>query len=191
MLSTIINRLSTAISTRLQQNYGLAKILYQGKKSFPAKYVGQGQYKPIEIDNWAGMNYFRLNGDIASSNEEVRASCGKAIKLIYPIRLIACVKKSVLGKDDAFSSETLSLLLIKDIKSITELPSDLSAMRASIEVSRFSTDDKEILSREYSGIELLKNGINYEYCLVAIDMDIEILINADCIELTCKEYCNG
>ena len=188
MLQTIIQRLSTTIQDRIQTNVGLAELIYSGEKMQPALYVGSGQYVPISIDNHAGIIYFRQVGEVQSSKIEVRG-CG-ASEFIFPLILVACVSREVIGKDDPFSADSLCVQLTKDLISASELASDLSARKATIEIKSYSTNMKSILSDEYSGIDLLKNSIPYTYVLVSISMDIKIEINNDCIPVTCNQYCH-
>lgn len=187
MLEQITERLSASIEDRLQRVIPFAEQLTSGDNVAPAVYVGSGQYTTINPDNYAGLAYFRQYNEVTAQKIEARG-CNNVHQFEYPIRLVACVNKSILAKDDSYSNDSLALLLIKDLAaSGGALMNDLGARRTEVRVSRFSTSQKDILSQEYSGLRIY--AIPYEYALVSIDLTITIEASTDCIETICKNYC--
>jgi len=195
MLQYIIEQLSENVSEKVQKTIPLAsqRFTSDGAKMFPAIYVGNGQYKEISIDNFAGLTYFRTNGKVSISeiNNDKRAM-QDIQRLTYPLRLVCAVKNSVIGKDDEFTPDTLALSFIKDLQDGTgNLKSSLNANYVTIQAQSYDTDVKDILNEEYSGIERLKVSAPYSYSLISIDLTVEIIISAKCINLICNTYCNG
>lgn len=192
MLKQITQRLSSAIEVITQKVVPLAtQRTTSDGKTFPAIYSGKGQYSEISPDNYAGLSYFRINGKTRISDfTELKRACEEIKQYDYPIRLVACIKNELTGTDDGFTSDALALTLIKELNGLDgSLKQDLSANFVSVKCVSYDTDVKDILSEEYKGIDRLKNSIPYEYSLVAIDIEVQVVISTNCIELLCKTYC--
>lgn len=195
MLQYIIEQLAANVSTKVERAIPLAtqRFTADGQKMFPAIYAGNGQYKEISIDNFAGLTYFRTNGkvQISEANNEKRPMQDLQ-RMNYPLRLVCAVKNSVIGKDDEFSPELLALSFIKDLTTgAGSLKNTLNANYVSIQPESYDTDVKDILSEEYAGIERLKVSVPYSYSLIAINLSVEIIISASCINLICNPLCNA
>ena len=192
MLKQITQRLSSAIEEITQKVVPLAtQRTTSDGKTFPAIYSGKGQYSEISPDNYAGLSYFRINGKTRISDfTELKRACEEIKQYDYPIRLVACIKNELTGTDDGFTSDALALTLIKELNGLDgSLKQDLSANFTSVKCVSYDTDVKDILSEEYKGIDRLKNSIPYEYSLIAIDIEVQVVISTNCIELLCKTYC--
>jgi len=192
MLKQITQRLSSAIEGITQKVVPLAtQRTTSDGKTFPAIYSGKGQYSEISPDNYAGLSYFRINGRTRISDfTELKRACEEIKQYDYPIRLVACIKNELTGTDDGFTSDALALTLIKALNGLDgSLKQDLSANFTSVKCVSYDTDVKDILTEEYKGIDRLKNSIPYEYSLIAIDIEVQVVISTNCIELLCKTYC--
>ena len=192
MLKQITQRLSSAIEGITQKVVPLAtQRTTSDGKTFPAIYSGKGQYSEISPDNYAGLSYFRINGRTRISDfTELKRACEEIKQYDYPIRLVACIKNELTGTDDGFTSDALALTIIKALNGLDgSLKQDLSANFTSVKCVSYDTDVKDILTEEYKGIDRLKNSIPYEYSLVAIDIEVQVIIGTECIELLCKTYC--
>ena len=194
MLEAIVKRLSSSIEDKTQKVIPLAKQLTNADgKMWPAEYVGNGNYKDFSIDNFAGLSYFRLRSKaIISEVEQNGRPLNDLNSFLYPIRLVCAIQNSVVGKDDSFSPDALALTIVKQLnESNGNLKQDLSAQKATIRCESYDTDVKSILSEEYFGIERLKNSIPYNYSLVAIDINVDVIISNNCLANICKPYCNA
>jgi len=192
MLKQITQRLSSAIEGITQKVVPLAtQRTTSDGKTFPAIYSGKGQYSEISPDNYAGLSYFRINGRTRISDfTELKRACEEIKQYDYPIRLVACIKNELTGTDDGFTSDALALTIIKALNGLDgSLKQDLSANFTSVKCVSYDTDVKDILTEEYKGIDRLKNSIPYEYSLIAIDIEVQVVISTNCIELLCKTYC--
>jgi len=192
MLKQITQHLSSAIEGITQKVVPLAtQRTTSDGKTFPAIYSGKGQYSEISPDNYAGLSYFRINGRTRISDfTELKRACEEIKQYDYPIRLVACIKNELTGTDDGFTSDALALTIIKALNGLDgSLKQDLSANFTSVKCVSYDTDVKDILSEEYKGIDRLKNSIPYEYSLIAIDIEVQVVISTNCIELLCKTYC--
>ncbi len=187
MLEQITERLAASISDRLQRVIPLAELLVKGDLIMPAVYQSDGQFTTINQDNYAGLAYFRQDGNVSGQKVETRG-CNNVHEFEYPVRLVACVQKKVLAKDDAYSNDALALLLIKDMAGAgNALRTDLQARKTEIRFRGYSTNQKDILTEEYSGLTIY--AIPFQYALVGIDLVVTIEISTDCMENICKNYC--
>lgn len=192
MLRQISERLSASVAGITQKVIPLATQRNTSDgKTFPAIYQGKGQYSEISADNYAGLCYFRINGKTRISDySELKRACDDVKQYEYQLRLVACIKNELTGVDDSYSSDALALSFIKLLNGTDgNLKQDLNANFVSVKCLSYDTDVKDILNEEYRGIERLKNSIPYEYSLIAIDINVEVIISSSCIELLCKSYC--
>ena len=193
MLKQITDRLAANIQGIVQKTIPLATQRHTTDgKMFPAIYKGSGQYSEISPDNYAGLSYFRMNGKVRiSETDNGKRSMNDLNSYLYPIRLVVCVKNDLIGVDDEFSPDLIAMSFIKVInESSGQLKQDLEANFTTIRAESYDTDVKDILSEEFAGIERLKNSVPYQYSLIAIDINVEIIISTECINLLCKSYCS-
>lgn len=190
MLEKIIIKLYSKIADRFDKFYQLVEQIEVSEDKFlPKQYKSDGQYEPINFDNFAGVGYFRIKEPVEIS--EAESQTPKAVyDFKYSLRLVACVKKTIIGRDDPYSCDTLCLTLIKDLESANRnIMYDLAARRGTVEVTGYQTDAKEIVKQEFSGVENFKS-VPYEYCLISLDINIIINTTKECINNYCQSYCN-
>lgn len=168
--------------------FPLAELIRTSGKSDafrPVVYLANGQAKDISVyDHFNGVCYFRETGK-ETSEEINKGNCRTELQIQHPLRLVGCVPKSKLTKDDNYSDDRIANSLRKVL---TEngglLKNYLKANSLSISVSSISKNHREILSEEYPGTEF--KDINLNYSLVAIDFNVTVAIYADCIESECN-----
>ena len=68
MLEYIIDDLYAKCQSYFDRLIPIAEIVHSGEKSFPKEYVSNGNYRNIDPDNFAGVGYFRINGEINISS---------------------------------------------------------------------------------------------------------------------------
>jgi len=193
MLKQITDRLSASIYGIVQKQIPLAtQRTTSDGKTFPAIYKGQGQYSEINIDNYAGLCYFRTNGKVQVSEfNELKRPLNDLKRYEYQLRLVVCVQNSTLGTDNEFTPDSLALTFVKQMQEVNGvLKQDLEANFTIIQCKSYDTDAKDILAEEYAGIERLKNSVPYTYSLIAIDLTVDVVISDNCIQLLCKDYCS-
>lgn len=190
MLELIIANLYSKVAGRFDRFHPLVELLPVGEdKVAPKEYIGSGQYNVIDFDNFAGVGYIRRNGETSFSPSDLKSSCKLYYDVTYPLTLVGCIKKDVLGKDDPYSSDSLALTLFQDMDKSGILAA-LKAVRVDVNVKNYNSDMPSILSKEYSGVENLKKGIPYDYCLISIDLEVVCTVTKDCLQIYCNSYCN-
>lgn len=182
-------------SNYFQKIYPLVEIVSKQDTSYPAYYTGKGQHEQVtNFDNYNGLAYFRLAGkqriNKASSND-LMGICDTKLEMTFPLRLVACVPKSSLSKDDAFTDERISRTLISHL--LTDggpLKDELRATLLKIFPESVSFSNQDILNEEYSGLENMKQ-INYNFSYHAIDFNVVIEIKESCLTDECLEEYYG
>lgn len=177
--------------------FPFVEIVTKQDASYPAQYCGKGQYQQVNnFDNYNGLAYFRMTGkerySRASQNDLMdMASCEDKFEITFPLRLVACVPKSKLSKDDAFTDERISRTLISYL--VTNggaLKDDLKATSVKIFPDTVTFQNQEILNEEYSGIEKMKD-INYNFSYHAIDFSVIVEVKESCLTEECLEAYYG
>lgn len=192
MLEYIVDNIASKVAANFEKIIPLAEIIHSGEKSFPAEYINNGNYIPINIDQFAGLGYFRLNGKPEITTVETRRPTKDVMKYSYPFKFVGCIKKSVLGKDDSYSANAICTVLAKRLEeNNTALMSTLNANKATVKVSAFEFDNQTILNDEYKGADAVTGGIPYDYCLFSIELRTDVEIRNDCIGVICNDYCGG
>lgn len=191
MLEIITDILYSKANGYFERLIPLVEKVHADDKSFPKEYIGNGNYKAIDVDHFAGLGYFRQTSDVTISDLENRGRPMDDLKRYqYNIRLVGCVKKNVIGSDNAYASDMLGVLLAKQLQETNgSIRSLLGARNVSISARSIKTDHKDILSDEFTGI--LGKGIPLTYSLIAIDIEISIEITTDCINTICGSYTSG
>lgn len=157
----------------------------------PQQYLGNGQYQNLDFDNFAGVAYFRKTGKVSmDKNTGNDRKCVQFYDVSFPIRLVGCARKTLLGKDDSFSGDTICLSVFQDIvQSNGDLGIALKANESSVTITEYTDNIREIIDEEFKGLDR-KNIIPLEYCLVMIDLRIDATITADCVQYYCNSYCD-
>jgi hypothetical protein len=191
MLNTIIDTINTRIEglNLFGQIYGLCSQITRDKKTFPAQYCN-GEYKQVsDFDLHKGIIYHRQTGEISLEEieEEQIAANDPFYQRTFPMRVVAVIKKDLLGIDnDAYSEsrvaqDFLSVIARTNNKALRE---SLRVDSVVFEVESITTDREDIFKEEYAGFE--SNFFKYEYLYIAIDYNILVSGSLSCLEPICQ-----
>jgi hypothetical protein len=191
MLNTIIGTINTRIEglNLFGQIYGLCSQITRDKKTFPAQYCN-GEYKQVsDFDLHKGIVYHRQTGEISLEEieEEQIAANDPFYQRTFPMRVVAVIKKDLLGIDnDAYSEsrvaqDFLSVIARTNNKALRE---SLRVDSVVFEVESITTDREDIFKEEYTGFE--SNFFKYEYLYIAIDYNILVSGSLSCLEPICQ-----
>jgi hypothetical protein len=191
MLNTIIGTINTRIEglNLFGQIYGLCSQITRDKKTFPAQYCN-GEYKQVsDFDLHKGIIYHRQTGEISLEEieEEQIAANDPFYQRTFPMRVVAVIKKDLLGIDnDAYSEsrvaqDFLSVIARTNNKALRE---SLRVDSVVFEVESITTDREDIFKEEYAGFE--SNFFKYEYLYIAIDYNILVSGSLSCLEPICQ-----
>ena len=164
--------------------YEYAEQIERNNEKFPQVYTGNGQYKMIYDFDVNGSGYFRKNGDsrieTIGSSWDVTACNGTnpLIDIVYPIRFVGAVPKSMLD-DNSFSDDLLALELIGYIGKKQPSADTTSVVGR---VTSYTTDRDRVWSDEVRGIEKM---VDLRLSFIAIDFYLSFRTNLDCIKQTC------
>lgn len=190
MIENIITYLDDKISALklFSEQIGLCEIITETNlegesKSYPAKYLGSGEYKSVgDFDLSDGLIYFRKTGNVTEEIAESQVACRTNFVRNYPIRIIAAKKKDI--KDDEFIADTLFEEVRNTIEgqSIKELKTLLKAVKVNILIEEYDTNRETIFDEEYEGLE---SPFPYELAFVAIDIIVEVTATKQCFTNIC------
>lgn len=188
MLSTIIDHINEQIPAGLvAKKYCLVEQVTDGEKTYPASYIGNGQYKHIDLDKSGGLSYVRKNGDITQSDVEDDSNLIAGKKLIErttPLKMVIAIPRSKTGGDSPYLQERVADTIISAITENSKaLRTEVGAKSITIFVTTHSTNRTEIKDGEYTGAEI--TDINYNYIYISLDIEIEVLIRAECLTTIC------
>jgi hypothetical protein len=191
IVQTVIDYLQSKIKTSniFEGVFGLSdSIVDSSGNKYPCEYIGNGKFKPININAFNGVVYFKKNGDV--TNQDVTASfnnkgnCDKIFQIGIPLRVIAFKKKSELPIDCVYSDDYVAetLLAIMNDKH-TGLRSSLNAMSCNVSWIAYSTNTILIWQSETTAETI---DINTTMSCVAVDVIVSITIERNCIQYACQ-----
>jgi len=153
----------------------------------PMRYKGSNEYESVRnFDHKNGSAYFRKNGNItvARADEEMMRSCSEMVKITFPIKAIICVPREKIRFDDEYAEDLLAQTVMKLVSDkSTAIKTQIKAYRVAVQVTSYSTDTVRILQEEMSPV---KNDINYKLIYMSMDLNVEVVIDKNCIEDECE-----
>lgn len=190
MLEQIICFLITQLgaSNYFEKIIPLVELVAKDKGYRPAEYVGKGQFQEIShFDHYNGLAYFRQAGServIKIEPKEGEVGCQTFLQIEYPLRLVACIPKAKLSKDDAFTDDRIATTISKMITGENGLINgQIKAFYTSVIPSDVISRNKDVLAQEYEGDQL--KDINYAFAYLAVDFIVTVQIKASCIQGEC------
>jgi hypothetical protein len=142
------------------------------------------QFERIKFNEY-GLTYWRKRSQTTIENIENRTSCRINQSISNKLRLFVLVKRQYMPQNLATTPDALAYQLIKNLTSNNgTLRRDIGANYLEIRAKVYSTDSAIIINQELSGIERLQ--FNLDDIVIALDVDINIHTNVDCIEDVCE-----
>lgn len=170
-----------------QKVWTLCVLKESGDKKEPLHYIGKGNYESVRnFDHFNGSAYFRKNGDITiiKADEETTRSCQDAIRITFPVKAIICIPREKVRFDDEYADDLTAQSIMRLLASkSTHIRNQIRAFKVSVLVTKYSTDTLRILNEEISPVE---NDINYNLIYMSMDLNIEVVIDKNCIEDECE-----
>jgi hypothetical protein len=191
MLNIIIDTINTRIGglNLFDRIYGLCSKITRDKKTFPAEYCN-GEYKQVsDFDLHKGIIYHRQTGEISLEEieDEQIAANDPFYQRTYPMRVVAVIRKDLLGIDnDAYSESRVAQDFLSVIARTTNkaLREELKVDSVIFEVESIGTDREDIFKEEYSGFD--NSFFKYEYLYIAIDYNILVSGSLSCLTIICE-----
>lgn len=172
-----------------EQVIPIAEIIDKADGSFPAYYVGKGNYRPIDLSAHAGVGYFRklAAAQFAKSDRETFVGSETLEEVTLPIRLVLSIKKDILNIDTGFASSYLFEEMIRVFSGNHPILADKAGVTDVEVFMKDSEDDRlKIFANEYTGSTLRE--LPYDWIMVMVDMDVKLLFNKNCINKFCDGY---
>ena len=145
--------------------------------NIPYKYVGNGNYTPVEIDG-GSVSYWRLVNNISFDVVDGNTAI-KNLQATYPVRYVAMVKRD----------EVNPLTFSQDVANVLEgrnkdLQTQLQAKSVNVTVNSIDTDTPSIWSSEF---DVPLSEPDYKRSLILIDMTVTVTAKRECWQ-SCDNY---
>jgi len=183
MTERIIDFLDALVATvgAIDERYCLVEkreMPYNGQTTnIPYKYVGNGNYRPVEVDG-GSVSYWRLVNNISFDVVDGNSAI-KNLQATYPIRYVAMVKRD----------ENNPLVFSQDVANILEgrnhdLQTQLQAKKANIKVDSIDTDTPKIWGEEFT---MPIKEPDYKRSLIMLDITVTVIAKRECWQ-DCDNY---
>lgn len=191
MLKSIIDILNINLNATnyFEQLYCLAELVKNAEDKFrPMVYSGAGEFTQVnDFDHYNGMGYWRKNGDVSINDTTIESSmvsCATFLQIQYPLKFVCCIPKSKLPIDDQYTDDDIANAIIQSISGNNNtIKTSVKAQSARVVPEKYTSNNYEIISGEYQGIE--KVDINYKFAYLSIDFNVVLIINKNCIPNNC------
>lgn len=151
--------------------------------TFPAEYIGQGDYKQVQNFDVGGSGYVRKRGSVPFSTSEVASftACeddNSINEITYPLRMVLGVPRTALG-DNAFADD----VLMYEMYSIVGTTYSVTNVQdVSVNLRSFDTDSLSIWPSEVRGFDY---QMHFRLAYIAIDFDVVFTVSKDCLKQEC------
>lgn len=191
MLKNIIDQLNVLLlaTNYFEQLYCLAELVKDGKgDTRPLLYDTKGEFVQVNnFDFYNGMGYWRKNGDVNISvvdDERQVTACATILEYQFPLKFVCCIPKDKLPIDDQYTDDGIANeMLIALSGNNNTIKTAINAIKVNVIPQRYTSNNQEILSGEYPGIEVV--DINYKFSYLSLDFNVQVLINKTCINPNC------
>jgi hypothetical protein len=145
--------------------------------NIPYKYVGNGNYRPVEVDG-GSVSYWRLVNNISFDVIDGNSAI-KNLQATYPIRYVAMVKRDA-NNPLVFSQDVANVLEGRN----KDLQTQLQAKNVNITVNSIDTNTPNIWSEEFT---MPLKEPDYKRSLVMIDITVTVIAKRECWQ-DCDNY---
>ena len=184
-MKEVVDYINTVITLDVTK-LGLCERVYrftEPQAIYPAKYLGGGQYEPVNFDNYSGVLYHRLNGAQTSVESESRTGCGMDLTITQNMRLVVYCPKNIFNLDDEGSVLRIGSNLRKEVSFSNELSDTFKADYVNCVVTSVDFDSVSVWNNEFQNVDF---SMDYHNCLISLDYQIEIKGDKECLlEYSC------
>lgn len=183
MTERIVDFLDALVATvgAIDERYCLVEkreMPYNGETTnIPYKYVGNGNYRPVEVDG-GSVSYWRLVNNISFDVVDGNSAI-KNLQATYPIRYVAMVKRDA-NNPLVFSQDVANVLEGRN----KDLQTQLQAKNVNITVGSIDTDTPKIWSEEFT---MPLKEPDYKRSLIMIDITVTVIAKRECWE-SCDNF---
>lgn len=163
--------------------YDLCELITVDNKTYPAWYNGSEFQDISGFDRNDGTAYFRKAGSVNIKSTEdkfVTTSCGNIYDVSIPLTLVCIINKEKATCNNAFASDEFAEILIN---LFNDSSSPDNVVWSDIIVRSYTTNTNEVLKREYLNPSITQ--MNFKFAYIAIDIDMYITVDGDCLKQPC------
>jgi hypothetical protein len=168
-------------------HYEYCELITRSGTTFPAQYVGGGNYQQVNNHDVNGNSYLRRNGNASFSKPSgiysiKTTSCkdSELVEMTIPFRLVMVVPRKNL-EDNAFSDDLLAQEVIGQIVAGGNLQID-GVNSVTYNVTGYDIDALKIWADEIKGVEY---QMNFNLAYIAININAVSIMNPACLRTVC------
>lgn len=171
----------------VNEHFEYCELIKRDGVTYPAQYIGGGNYEQVLNHDVNGTSYLRRNGKVSysgvSGSDNIRLqACGgvQFVTMKLPLRLVMVVPKVNLH-DDAFSDDALVGEMIALLSG--SVPVSIFGVRdLTYNIVGSDIDALSIWKEEVKGVEY---QMRFDYSYIAIDFNASAVINPSCLIQDC------
>lgn len=187
MLKEVIEHINNLVTLDVSKFYGLVEKVTRYAEpitSYPAEYVGGGDFTPINFDFHSSLVYHRVNGSQSSQESESATGCGMDLTITQPMRLVLYCSRDLISRE-VYGVDKIVHNVRQDISfnNSTTLSSSLKSDYVSVVVNSVNMDFYSVWAEEFNNVDY---SLNSDKCLIAFDYTIEIKGEKDCLSYICE-----
>jgi len=186
MIQSIVQYLNLRLETlgRIADLHGISERRKRESDgaNVPYCYVGNGEFKAVNIDN-GNVGWWRPRGGFSMEPVEVIGRAVKQQRASYPLRFVAILRRELSVSDDAFMPSRLA----EDIANALNFDNgDLRGILKAINVeARASGGEFDAATIWPTEFQTSIPDLRYELAMVAVDVTVEVVGRYSCWEGEC------
>lgn len=168
----------------INEFYEYCELIKRDERTFPAYYIGGGEYKLVYDFDVNGAGYVRRTDDVRIETDfqrDAMLSCSddnEFLNITYPLRAVLGVPKTLLG-DDAYSDDRLFSEMVVIFGGSYEAA---NVQDVSTRILSYNTDSLDIWSREVQGVD---HQMNFRLSYILINFNLTFSVNKSCLPEVC------
>ena len=187
MIKEVIEHINGLVTLDVSKFYGLVEKVTRYAEpvtSYPAEYVGGGDFSPINFDFSSSLIYHRVNGSQSSQESESATGCGMDLIITQPMRLVLYCSRDMISRE-VYGVDKIVHNIRQDISfnNSSSLSASLKSDYVSVVVNSVNMDFYSVWADEFNNVDY---SLNSDKCLIAFGYTIEIKVEKDCYVYECN-----
>lgn len=163
----------------------LAEKIERKEQVYPALYLGNGEYKAINLDAKGSLSYWIKNGDVTIAEQtNSTGSTNIQYETSIPLKLVCFLEKTVYANNQYFADTLANEITGYLTTNNSALKVAMKAKRVTVTATSYKTDARALGVDEYDKIDFEPR---YTHAYFSINFELKIVTNNQCY----TDICNG
>lgn len=152
----------------------------------PMQRGSNGEWRNVNFDEFNGVGYWRLRGDVTTEDAPTIVSGKKRLNRTFPLRFVLAVPRDKVTVDDAYSFQRMAVSVEKVVTvQLGDLQLQLGAAKVTVSVNTEKHDPKEVWDAETDNTQTYEP--KYELLYGALDMTVVVTADVACFVSECAD----